>query len=158
MERSHDAVKKLQLRAVQRLRAELTTRGRNTGGAPWSVTSVAAPMPSTATGTLSAHGETTPATADLDADLVTLVARLHAAGSATPTLFPDPDQAWRELRQMSTPAAVSGSEGETNAPAWPYPNGHVLADLFPRQLETPLPRGVGAAGPHPAGGQPPCCC
>ena len=27
MERSHDAVKKLQLRAVQRLRAELTTRG-----------------------------------------------------------------------------------------------------------------------------------
>jgi hypothetical protein len=86
------------------------------------------------------RGETTPATADLDADLATLVARLHAAGSATPTLFPDPDQAWRELRQVSTPAPVSGSDGEPTPPAWPYPNGHVLADLFPRQSETSPPR------------------
>ena len=45
------------------------------------------------------RGETTSTTADLDADLVMLVARLHAAGTAIPSLFPDPNQAWRELRQ-----------------------------------------------------------
>ncbi len=86
------------------------------------------------------RGETTSATADLDADLAMLVARLHAAGSAIPTLFSDPEQAWRELRQASTPPPASGSDGELTPPAWPYPNGHALADLFPRRSETSLPR------------------
>jgi hypothetical protein len=86
------------------------------------------------------RGEATSATADLDVDLVTLVARLHAAGSAIPPLFPDRNQAWRELRHTATPAALSPSDGEPTVPAWPYPNGHALADLFPRRSETPLPR------------------
>jgi hypothetical protein len=85
------------------------------------------------------RGGATSATADLDADLVTLVARLHAAGRAIPPLFPDPNQAWRELRQSATPATLSWSDEETAPPAWPYPNGHV--DLFPpRRLETSPPR------------------
>jgi hypothetical protein len=85
------------------------------------------------------RGEATSTTAGLDADLVTLVARLHAAGSAIPPLFPDRNQAWWELRQASTPAPVSSSDGETTPPAWPHLNGH--ADLFPRQpSETSQPR------------------
>jgi len=86
------------------------------------------------------RGETTATAADLDADLTTLVARLDAAGSAIPPLFPDPDEAWRELRQMSTTVPVSGSDRETTPTAWTYPNGHVLADLFPRRSETSPPR------------------
>jgi hypothetical protein len=87
------------------------------------------------------RGETTSATADLDADLATLVARLHAAGSAVPPLFPDRNQAWQQLRQISTPAPISANNRETTPPAWPYPNGHALTDFFPRQQsEIPLPR------------------
>ncbi|MDF3018383.1 MAG: hypothetical protein K0R44_3608, partial [Thermomicrobiales bacterium] len=86
------------------------------------------------------RGETTATAADLDADLTTLVARLDAAGSAIPPLFPDPDQAWRELRQISTTTAVSRSDLGTTPPAWTYPNGHVLADLFPRRSEISPPQ------------------
>jgi hypothetical protein len=87
------------------------------------------------------RGEATSTTAGLDADLVTLITRLHAAGRAIPPLFPDPNQAWRELRQSATPATLSRSDEETAPPAWPYPNGHVLADLVPpRRLETSPPR------------------
>src|SRR4051812_2137594 len=64
------------------------------------------------------RGEAT-STTDLDADLATLVARLHAAGSAIPPLFPDRHQAWRELSQAATPAPVSWSDGKTTPLAWP---------------------------------------
>ena len=84
------------------------------------------------------RGEAT-STTDLDADLATLVARLHAAGSAIPPLFPDRNQAWRELSQASAPAPVSGSDEETAPPAWPYPNGHALEDLFPRRQSATSP-------------------
>jgi hypothetical protein len=84
------------------------------------------------------RGETT-STTDLDADLMTLVARLHAAGSAIAPLFPDRHQAWRELLHAAAPALLSGSEGETAPAAWPHPTGHV--DPFPqRRSETALPR------------------
>jgi hypothetical protein len=83
-------------------------------------------------------GETT-STTDLDADLATLIARLQAAGSAIPPLFPDRNQAWRELRQAATPAPVSsGDDGSPPLP-WPYPNGHAPADPFPRQQSQTSP-------------------
>jgi hypothetical protein len=85
------------------------------------------------------RGEAT-ATTDLDADLVSLVTRLHAAGSGIPTLFPDRSKAWRELRRAAAPAAVSPGDGEITPPTWPHANGHALADLFPRRPEAPLPR------------------
>ena len=97
------------------------------------------PTPSTASGTLALRGEAPSTTADLDADLATLVARLQAAGSAIPTLFPDPDQAWRELLQAPTPPTREWSNEETPPPAWPHANGH--ADLVAeRRSVTPLPR------------------
>ena len=103
------------------------------------------------------RGETTAATADLDADLATLVARLHAAGSAIPTLFPDPDQAWRELRQISTPATVSGATGRQRL--WPGRTRMAMSlQISSRGGRKPLRRGVGAAGSSPSWRQPPCCC
>ena len=96
------------------------------------------------------RGEATSATADLDADLATLVARLHAAGSAIPTLFPDRDQAWRELRQERRRPRSPWSDGETTPPTWPYPNGH--AESLRRAAVGNLSAAAsGPLGPHPAG-------
>jgi hypothetical protein len=89
------------------------------------------------------RGEATSTTTDLDPGLATLVARVQAAGSALPLLFPDPDRAWRELRQASAPSAVAWSDGETTPPPWPHPNGH--ADLVAeRRSAPPLPQRGGS--------------
>ena len=80
-----------------------------------------------------------PSTTDLDADLATLVARLHTAGSAIPALFPDRNLAWRELLQAPTPSVDSWSDGETTPPVWPHPNGQIDLSAERRSI-TPLPR------------------
>jgi hypothetical protein len=80
-----------------------------------------------------------PSTIDLDADLATLVARLHAAGSAIPTIFPDRNLAWRQLLQAPTPSVNSWSNAETTPPAWPHPNGQIGLSVERRSI-TPLPR------------------
>jgi hypothetical protein len=86
------------------------------------------------------RGELPATTADLDADLAALVARLQAAATAIPTLFPDRNQAWRELRQAPTPSVGPWSGGEA-PPAWPHPNGRAHVDLIPQQRSVaPLPR------------------
>ena len=68
---------------------------------------------------------------------------------AIPTLFPDPDQAWRELRQVSTPAAVSGSGGRQRpgmaVSEWPCPC------ISSHDGWNPSPRASESAGAHPAG-------
>src|SRR5215207_505871 len=85
------------------------------------------------------RGEVPAVTADLDADLVALVAGLQAAGSALPSIFPDPHQAWRDLRQMPPPPTRGWSDAETPLPTWIHPNGHV--DLVgERRLATARPR------------------
>jgi hypothetical protein len=85
------------------------------------------------------RGEVPAVTAALDADLVALVAGLQAAGSALPSLFPHPLQAWRELRQAPTPPTQGWSDAETPLPTWIHPNGH--ADLVgERRLATARPR------------------
>ena len=81
------------------------------------------------------RGEVRSATADLDADLAALVTRLQAVGSALPSLFPDPDHAWRDLPQASTPLTRGRSDGEQLSPVWSHPNGH--ADLFAERQSTP---------------------
>lgn len=85
------------------------------------------------------RGDATSAKVDLDADLAPLVTRLHAAGSALPTLFPDTDHAWRELRPKLTARTPGWSDDEIVLPAWAHPNGH--AERFAGgQWVTPLPR------------------
>jgi hypothetical protein len=85
------------------------------------------------------QGGTTSATADLDADLATLVTRLHATGIALPTLFPDAEQAWRDLRANVTPPLAEQSDEETVLPTWLHSNGH--ANRFAEEQWTPpLPR------------------
>jgi hypothetical protein len=83
------------------------------------------------------RGEAT-ATADLDADLSALVARLHAVGSALPSVFPDPNHAWRELLHAPAPPTRGWSE-ETPLLARPHSNGY--ADLVAeRRSAPPRPR------------------
>src|SRR5215212_6996111 len=74
------------------------------------------------------RGEARSAPADLDADLAALVTRLQAVGRALPSLFPDPDQSWRDMRHSLTPLALGWGDGEATAAAWPNSNGY--ADLF----------------------------
>jgi hypothetical protein len=82
------------------------------------------------------RGEVTSPTVDFDADLAALVTRLQAVGSALPSLFPNPEQAWRELLQPPLPGR---SNGETPLPTWTHPNGHV--DHFAeRRSAPPRPR------------------
>src|ERR671910_1360279 len=87
------------------------------------------------------RGEPRSATAGLDADLAALVTRLQAVGSALPSLFPDPDRAWRELPQVLTPPPPGRSNEETPLPAWPPPNGY--ADLAAERRSAPPRRGGG---------------
>ena len=85
------------------------------------------------------RGDATPAAADLDADLATLVTRLHAAGNALPSLFPDTDQAWWELRPNPTPPTPGWSDEETVLPTWLHSNGHAKR-FAEEQWTPPLPR------------------
>lgn len=85
------------------------------------------------------RSETPPPSAGLDADLGTLVARLHAAGSALPTLFPDPTLAWRDLRPDLAAPTPKWSDEESVFPAWTHPNGS--AERFAEgQWTAPRPR------------------
>src|SRR5918995_6916621 len=84
------------------------------------------------------RGEPRSATAGLDADLAALVTRLQAVGSALPSLFPDPDRAWRELPQVLTPPPRGWSNEETLLPAGSHANGY--ADLAERWSTPPRPR------------------
>jgi hypothetical protein len=81
------------------------------------------------------RGEPRSATAGLDPDLAALVTRLQAVGSALPSLFPDPDRAWRVLPQVLRPPPPGWSNEETPFPAWPHANGY--ADLVAEQRSTP---------------------
>jgi hypothetical protein len=85
------------------------------------------------------QGGSTSATADLDADLATLVTRLHATGIALPTLVPDPEQAWRDMRANVTPPLAEQSDVETVLPTWLHVNGHAKG-LAEEQYRPPLPR------------------
>src|SRR5215211_1176194 len=70
------------------------------------------------------RGDVPAVTADVDADLVALVAGLQAAGSALPPLFPDPHQDWRDLRANLTPPMAEPSAEATGAPTWFHAKGH----------------------------------
>ena len=85
------------------------------------------------------RGEPRSATAGIDPDLVALVTRLQAVGSTLPSLFPDPDRAWRELPHVLPPPGWSNEE--TPFPAWPPANGY--ADLVAEQRSTSPRRGGG---------------
>jgi hypothetical protein len=89
------------------------------------------------------RGEDPTTPSGLDAGLASLVARLHAAGNALPSLFPDPKRAWREVPREPTPSVLVRSDKRTILPAWIHPNGQV--DLSAeRQFETRTPpRGGG---------------
>jgi hypothetical protein len=85
------------------------------------------------------RGEAWSATADLDADLAALVTQLQTVGSVLPSLFPDPDQAWRELLHAPAPPSRGWSTAEIPLLAGPHANGY--ADLVAaRRSVPPRPR------------------
>jgi hypothetical protein len=85
------------------------------------------------------RGDVPAVPADVDADLVALVAGLQAAGSALPPLFPDVEQAWRDLRANLTPRMVEQSDEATVFPTWFHANGHAKR-FTEEQWTPPLPR------------------
>ena len=114
MGRSHDAVKKLQLRALERLRARAHARLRHRGGAPWSVTSACAPTTSTATGTRSSAAATNFSRQSPIPDLADLVDRLHERYGPGANAVP---------RSTSMPGASCGVRRSPDVRPWPHPNG-----------------------------------
>src|SRR5215218_1329718 len=85
------------------------------------------------------RGDVPAVPADVDADLVALVAGLQAAGSALPPLFPDPEQAWRDLRANLPPPRAEPSDEATVLPTWFHANGHAKR-FTEEQWTPPLPR------------------
>jgi hypothetical protein len=81
------------------------------------------------------RGDVPAVTADVDADLVALVTQLQAVGSALPSLFPDPDQAWREL--LHAPASPTRAWGNEEAPLLVGPHANGYADLVAAPRSAP---------------------
>ncbi len=68
------------------------------------------------------RGDRPSATVAIEDELAALVAGLHAARVVAPVLFPDPEQAWRQLRQTPTPSPRPRRDAAA-IPAPAHPNG-----------------------------------
>ena len=83
------------------------------------------------------RGDAASASVALDADLAALVGRLWVAGSAIPSLFPDPGRAWRELRRTPTLPSIDWSDNGRTLPAGAPPGEHLDRRAEPRSTPRP---------------------